>query len=65
MWYPLRTVGACSALRRRQVVLALPFAVDCIIIEGLVRDVIYNGILAFLFSQKGRLRCIVDGSDGL
>jgi hypothetical protein len=48
--YPLKAAGARGALRRRQIVLALSFAVYCLIVEGLLRDVVCNGILAFLFS---------------
>jgi hypothetical protein len=63
--YPLGTAGARGALRRRHIVLALPFAVDCLIVTGFLWDVIYNGSLAFLFSQKDRLRCIVDANGGI
>jgi hypothetical protein len=42
--------------------LCLPAHRFVFIVEGLLRDVVRNGSLVFLFSQKGRLRCIIDGS---
>jgi hypothetical protein len=50
--YPLRVAGARSALRRKQIILVLPFVVDCLIVEGLLRDVVHNGSLVFLFNQR-------------
>jgi hypothetical protein len=47
------------------IVLAMSVAVDGLILKGLMRDVISEGCLALLFSEKGRLRCIVDGNGGL
>jgi hypothetical protein len=40
-------------------------AVDCLIPEGLLRDVVREGCLALLFSEKGRISYFVDGSGGL
>jgi hypothetical protein len=40
-------------------------AVDCLIFMGLMGDVVDEGCLAFLLSEKGRLRCVVDGSGSL
>jgi hypothetical protein len=62
---PLRTVSVHGAVGRRLVVMALPFAVDGIIFEGLLKDVVCNGSLAFLLRQVRCLRCVVDGSDDL
>jgi hypothetical protein len=62
---PLRTASAHGALWCRLVVLALPFAVDDVGVEGLLRDVVCNGSLAFLLRQECRLRCVVDGNNGL
>jgi hypothetical protein len=48
--YSHRVAGACSALWRRQIVLALSFAVDGLVVEGLLGDVVRKGSFAFLFS---------------
>jgi hypothetical protein len=65
LWCPLRTTGAHGAIWRRLIVLALPFAVDGVVVEGLLKDVICNGSLAILLRQEFRLRCVVEGSGGL
>jgi hypothetical protein len=43
----------------------MSLAVDCLILEGLMRDVINEGCFVVLLSEKGRLRCVVDGGGGL
>jgi hypothetical protein len=53
--YSLRAAGARGGLRRRHIVLVLPFAVDSLIVGSLLRNVVLNGSIAFLFSQKGCL----------
>jgi hypothetical protein len=45
--------------------MARSLAIDCLILKGLMGDVVSEGRLAFLFSEKGHLRCVVDGSGGL
>jgi hypothetical protein len=46
--------------RGGRIVLAMSLVVDCLILEGLMRDVVSEACLALLFSKKGRLRCVVD-----
>jgi hypothetical protein len=47
------------------VLLAMLLVVDCLILEGLMRDVANMGCFALLLSEKGRLPCVVDGGGGL
>jgi hypothetical protein len=43
----------------------MSLAVDCSILDGLMRDVANKGYLALLLSEKGHLRCVIDGGGGL
>jgi hypothetical protein len=64
-WCPLGAAGAHSTVGRRLVVLALPLAIDGIIFEGLLKDVVCNGSLAFLLHQECCLHSVVDGNSSL
>jgi hypothetical protein len=63
--YSLRAACAHGALCGRRIVLALSLVVDRLIVKGFLRDVVHEGSLSLLFSEKDRLCCIVDGSSGL
>jgi hypothetical protein len=43
----------------------MSLAIDCLILKGLVRDVVNEGFLALPLSEKDRLHCVVDGSGSL
>jgi hypothetical protein len=47
------------------ILLVMSLAVDCLILKGLMRDVVNESCLALLLSEKGHLRCVVDGSGSL
>ena len=59
-----RATRADDALRARRVLHARSLAVDCSILEGLMRDVADKGCLAFIFSE-GYLHRVIQGGGGL